>query len=89
MTRRGEVAALVDGPFAHRTYYRGELEAMQQASRARDYPDDHPSAVLRGYQVTAGYEPFAGPDSERPTRRWRYRHPAQTSTPGPTWRRSS
>lgn len=76
-----EVAVLADGPWAPRRYWRDDLEAMQQASRTMGYPDDHPSAVLRGYQPTDQHSPDGGPGSERPARLWRYQ-PAAARTSG-------
>lgn len=73
-----ELAVLIDGPWAHRWYWRDELEAMQAASRAVGYPDEHPSAVLRCYQPAAGHRPHPS-DGNRTGREWRYRPP----TPAP------
>ena len=42
-----ELAALTDGRWAPRWYWRDDLEAMQAASRRMSYPDEHPAAVLR------------------------------------------
>jgi|GEM_PF-5394582 len=59
-----ELAALTDGRWAPRWYWRDDLEAMQAASRRMSYPDEHPAAVLRAY---------------RPTETWIDPPPSQTS----------
>lgn len=80
-----ELAVLVDGPWAHRWYWRDQLEAMQRASRTVGYPDEHPSAVLRGYRPTGTRRPH--PDGcDRTGREWRYQPPtrqADTATTPP------
>lgn len=91
MTRRGEVAssplaravaagrelaALVNGPFRLRWYWRDELEQMQSASRR--YADAHPAARLRRYRPTDEQCPQPiEPDVTG--RAWRYAAPATTS----------
>jgi hypothetical protein len=72
-----EIAVLANGPWARHQYWRADLEAMQAASRAIGYPDDHPSAVLRHYHPTDDYHPGARPDQHQ--RLWRYRAPATPS----------
>ncbi|MGD9525314.1 hypothetical protein [Pseudonocardia sp.] len=74
-----EVAVLADGPWAPRRYWRADLEAMQQASRAIGYPDDHPSAVLRRYQPTDEHLPDDGP-AGAPARLWRCQPPTSASS---------
>jgi hypothetical protein len=69
-----ELAVLVDGPWARRCYWRADLEAMQQASRDRGYADDHPAAVLRGYQPTEQHQPTAD-DPDRTAQVYRYTPP--------------
>ncbi|MFC4943323.1 hypothetical protein [Pseudonocardia sp. GCM10023141] len=76
-----EVAVLADGPWARHCYWRDDLEGMQAATRAKGYPDQHPSAQHRGYQPTEDYEPAAGPDTDAPRRLWRYQPPAATAWP--------
>lgn len=73
-----EVAVLADGPWAPRRYWRADLEAMQHASRAMGYPDQHPSAILRGYRPTDEHASDDGPDGA-PARLWRYQPPASAN----------
>lgn len=70
-----ELAALVDGPWAPRWYWRDELEAMQRASRRMGYPGNHPSAVLRCYQPTEEFRPHPT-EPDVTGRAWRYHRPA-------------
>ena len=73
-----ELAALVDGPWAPRWYWRDELEAIQEASRRAGHPEDHPSAALRAYRPTGERVPHPHhPDHDG--RAWRH-HPPE---PGP------
>lgn len=64
-----ELAALVDGPFSSRWYWRADLEAMQAASRR--HPDGHPAARMRCYHPTDTHRahPVEGDASGR---EWRY-----------------
>lgn len=68
---RRELAALVDGPWAPRWYWRDELEAMQAASRSVGHPDGHPAAQLRCYRPTDGFRPHPE-DAAASGREWRY-----------------
>lgn len=78
--RTGELAVLVDGPWAAHTYWRHNLVAMQEASRALRVADHHPSAVLRNYH---GGEELP----ERPefpgcfVRAWHFRAPSEPPPP--------
>jgi len=85
---RREVAVLADGPWAPRRYWRDDLEAMQQASRAMGYPDRHPSAVLRGYHPTNDHAHDDGPHGA-PTRLWRYHPPTDATAAGTVPRQRS
>lgn len=64
-----ELAALVNGPWAPRWYWREDLEAMQLASRRTGHPDGDPAAVLRSY---------------RPTQQW-IDHPSEEGVRGRAW----
>lgn len=69
-----ELAALVDGPWAPRWYWRDELEAMQAASRRAGHPEGHPSAALRAYRPTGERVPHPHhPDHDG--RAWRHHPP--------------
>jgi hypothetical protein len=70
-----ELAVLVDGPWKHHWYYRDELEAMQEGSRAMNYPDDHPAAQLRHYRPTHSWQPHPF-EVGASAREWRYSPPA-------------
>ena len=72
-----ELAALVDGPFRLRWYWRDELEAMQEASRRIGYPDDHPAARMRGYQPSDARIPHPQVEGVE-GRAWHYR-PGESS----------
>jgi hypothetical protein len=74
-----ELVVLVDGPWARRCYWRSDLEAMQQASRAMGYPDGHPAAVLRGYRATDEHQPHPD-DAERTVRVFRFTPPDADTT---------
>lgn len=63
------MAVLADGPWARHTYWRSDLEAMQEASRSMGYADEHPSAVLRRYHPTEDYQSADDGDG---TRLWRF-----------------
>jgi hypothetical protein len=68
-----EIAVLADGPWARHCYWRADLEAIQAASRAVGYPDDHPSAVLRHYHPTDNHDGPEPADAAGQLRRlWRY-----------------
>jgi len=69
-----ELAALVDGPCAPRWYWRDDLEAMQTASRRMGNADEHPAAVLRGYQPTEQWVEHPHEPDVR-GRAWRYQPP--------------
>ncbi|MGE4153291.1 MAG: hypothetical protein AB7G17_13675 [Phycisphaerales bacterium] len=71
-----ELAVLVDGAWAHRWYWRDELEAMQQASWRMGYPDDHRSAVLRCSRPAGESRPHpTEPDVSGQA--WRYHRPTK------------
>lgn len=67
---RAELAALVDGPWRLRWYWRSDLEAIQNASRAVGHPDGHPAAEHRHYQPTDTWLP----------------HPYEAGVTGRVWR---
>lgn len=64
-----ELAALIDGPWRLRWYWRDQLEAMQTATRVMGHADHEPAAQLRHY---------------RPTERW-VTHPHEDDVPGRAW----
>ncbi len=75
-----ELAALVDGPWALRWYWRDELEDMQATSRRMGYPDDHPAAGLRAYRRTG--ERVAHPHHpDRTGRAWHHNPPQPATEP--------
>lgn len=67
-----ELAALVDGPWSPRWYWRSDLEAMQHAGRR--HPDGHPAAELRRYAPTDRFCDHPG-EPDVTGRVWRYRLP--------------
>ena len=73
-TRR-ELAALVDGPWAPRWYWREDLEAIQASTRTMGHPDDHPAAEIRHYHPTEQWVDHPHEQDVR-GRAWRYRPPS-------------
>ena len=79
-----EVVVLGDGPWARHWYWRDDLEAMQAASRAVGYPDQHPAAVLRHYRPTDQHQRHPD-DPGRDGKVWTFHPPAPpTDTPADT-----
>ncbi len=70
-----ELAALMDGPWAPRWYWRDSLEEAQASARRMGYPDDHPAAELRAYEPTGQWVDHLIEPGVR-GRAWRYRPPA-------------
>lgn len=69
-----DLVVLGDGPWARHWYWRDDLEAIQAASRAVGYPDDHPSAQLRNYRNSDQQRPHPD-DPDRVAQVWTYRPP--------------